>query len=113
MIIFDGNDFLMAVSICMLLAMVAIGAFLIVRVCVIWGSFSQLLEEGDYSRSNKDEAKKYGWFSGCYWMLITAAFLAWGFITNRWDRSWIIWPVAGVAYGAIYAILKAARQKSE
>nr|MCR4607106.1 XRE family transcriptional regulator [Oscillospiraceae bacterium] len=71
------------------------------------------LEEGDYSRSSKDELKKYGWFHGCFWMLVTAAFLAWSFITNRWDRSWIIWPVAGVAYGAIYAILKAARQKSE
>jgi amino acid transporter len=113
MIIFDGNDFLAAVSICVMLAIIAIGVFMIVRVCIIWDGFHQLLEEGDYSRSSKDELKKYGWFHGCFWMLVTAAFLAWSFITNRWDRSWIIWPVAGVAYGAIYAILKAARQKSE
>ena len=112
MIIFDENDFLCAVSICMLLAIVAIGVFLIVRVSVIWDGYHQLLEEGDYSRASKDEMKKYGWFHGCFWMLVTAGYLAWSFITNRWDQTWIIWPVAGVAYGAIYAVLKAMHQKN-
>ncbi len=112
MIIFDGNEFLAAVSICVMLAIVAMGVFMIVRVSIIWGGFHQLLEEGDYSRSNKEEEQRLGWFHSCFWMLVTAAFLAWGFITNRWDRAWIIWPVAGVAYGAIYAIIKAVRQKS-
>lgn len=113
MIIFDGNDFLAAVSICVMLAIISLGAFLIVRVSVIWGSFHQLLEEGDYSRANKEEEKKYGWFHGAFWMLVTAGYLGWSFITNAWDRTWIVWPVAGAAYGAIYAIVKAARQKSE
>ena len=112
MIIFDGDDFLMVVSICIMLAIIAMGVFMIVRVSIIWDGYHQLLEEGDYSRATKDQVRKYGWFSGCYWMLATAAFLAWGFITNRWDRAWIIWPVAGVAYGAIYAILKAMHQKN-
>ena len=112
MIIFDGDDFLAAVSVCVMLAIIAMGVFMIVRVSIIWDGYHQLLEEGDYSRATKDQARKYGWFSGCYWMLATAAFLAWGFITNRWDRAWIIWPVAGVAYGAIYAILKAMHQKN-
>ena len=113
MIFAENNEFLQIVSVCVLLVMVALGAFLIVRVAIIWGSFQQLLEEGDYSRSNKDLEKKYGWFSSSFWMLVTAGYLAWSFITNAWDRTWIVWPVAGVAYGAIYAILKAARQKSE
>ncbi len=112
MIIFDGNDFLAAVSICVLLAIVAIGVFMIVRVCIIWDGFHQLLEEGDYSRSNKEEERKYGWFHGCFWMLVTAGYLAWSFITNGWDRTWIVWPVAGVAYGAIYAVIKALHQKN-
>ena len=112
MVLAEEDSFLHIVSVCILLLMVALGAFLIVRVSIIWGGFHQLLEEGDYSRSNKEDEKKYGWFHGAFWMLVTAAFLAWSFITNSWDRSWIIWPVAGVAYGAIYAILKAARQRS-
>nr|MCR4606983.1 helix-turn-helix domain-containing protein [Oscillospiraceae bacterium] len=88
--IFAGEDsYFHVVSVALLLGLIALGVFLIVRVSIIWGGFSQLLEEGDYSRSSKDELKKYGWFHGCFWMLVTAAFLAWSFITNRWDRSWI------------------------
>ena len=33
-----------------------------------------------------------------------AAYLAWGFLTNDWKKNWIIWPVAGVAYGAVRGI---------
>ncbi len=112
MVFAEEDSFIHIVSVGILLAMVAIGVFLIVRVGIIWGGFSQLLEEGDYSRSSKEDTRRLGWINGCYWMLVTAAFLAWSFITNSWDRSWIIWPVAGVAYGAIYAIFKAVRQKS-
>ncbi|MBQ9031296.1 MAG: hypothetical protein IJ106_07575 [Parasporobacterium sp.] len=43
--------------------------------------------------------------------IVLAAYLAWSFISSSWDRSWIIWPVAGVAYGAFYAVIKAVHQK--
>ena len=49
--------------------------------------------------------------SGIYWSLVTAIFLGYSFYTDRWDRSWIIWPVAGVAYGVIYGILRAMKRK--
>ena len=107
-----GNEFYSVLGVCALLVLIAVGVFLIVRTGIIWGGFKQLLEEGDYSREEKADAKKYGWISGTYWMLVTAAFLAWSFISNSWDRTWIIWPIAGVAYGAFYAILKAAGRKN-
>lgn len=40
-----------------------------------------------------------------YWMVITAGFLAYSFITGDWGRSWIIWPVAGVLFGAIMSVM--------
>ena len=43
---------------------------------------------------------------------MTAAYLAVSFLTDAWDRSWIIWPVAAVAYGAVFGIIKALRQKN-
>ena len=94
-----------------LLVLAGIGVLLIVRVSILWGAFQQLLEEGDYSRENKALARSHSAFSGIYWGLVTAAFLAWSFFTNKWDRSWIIWPVAGVAYGAIFGIIRAMRRR--
>ena len=110
--IFGDESILQVLAVCVLLVLVAIGVLLIVRASVIWGSYQQLLEEGDYSREAKAESRKYGWICGTYWMLITAAFLAWSFITGNWGRTWIIWPIAGVAFGAVYEIVKAVRRKN-
>ena len=41
-----------------------------------------------------------------YWSLAVAGYLAFSFIIGRWDRSWIIWPVAGVLYGSIIGITR-------
>ena len=37
----------------------------------------------------------------------TAIYLAYSFITQRWDFTWIVWPVAGVLFVAVYGILQA------
>ena len=41
-----------------------------------------------------------------YWSLATALYLAVSFITMRWEITWIIWPVAGVLFGAVATITK-------
>ena len=46
-----------------------------------------------------------------YWCLVTAIYLGYSFITQRWDISWIVWPVAGVSYGAVRGIVKSFRSK--
>lgn len=87
------------------LAMIAIGVWMIVRVSIIWGSYQKLLEEGEYCRKTK--RSKNSLLSGIYWSLITAAYLGYSFWTGGWNRSWIIWPVAGVAYAAVRQIEEA------
>lgn len=110
--LFSEEEFVYVIAVCVLLAIAAVGVLLIVRSSIIWGSYQQLLEEGDYSREAKAESKKYGWISGSYWLLVTAGFLAWSFITGKWDQTWIVWPVAAVAYAAVYEIAKALRRKN-
>ena len=111
MIFGQEESFGQVLAVCVLLFLVAVGALLIVRAAIIWGSFQQLLEEGDYSREAKEESRKYGWISSSYWLLVTAGYLAWSFLSGKWDQTWIVWPIAGVAFGAIYAIAKAIRRK--
>lgn len=111
LIFFGDENFGQVIAVCMLLVLISVGALLIVRSSIIWGGYQQLLEEGDYSREAKADARKYGWLTGSYWLLVTAGYLAWSFITQKWDQTWIVWPVAGVSYGAIYEIAKALRRK--
>lgn len=101
------------VSVVVQLALAAVGVFLLVRVAIVWEGFRMLLEEGDYTREAKQDRKQHGHLSGIYWLLVTAGYLAWSFATQAWDRTWIVWPVAAVAYGAVFGIAKALRQRNE
>ena len=105
-----GDSFLQVAGIASVLVLAEIGVLLIVRVSIIHGSFQILLEEGSYSRESKDESQKYGYIGGIYWCVVTAAYLLWSFLGNNWNQSWIIWPVAGVAYGAVCGIAQALRK---
>ncbi len=100
------EDMTSVLSVCVMLLIIAIGVYFIVRTCVIWGGFQKLLEEGDYAR----DRKKAEPIIGIFWMIVTAAYLAYSFITMDWARSWIIWPVAGVLCGILYEILKLKRK---
>ena len=99
-------------SVAALLVLVAVGVLLIVRVSIVWDGYKILLEEGDYARESKLDKKRHGDVSRIYWGLVTAAYLAVSFLTMAWERTWIIWPVAAVAYGAVFGIIKALRQKN-
>ena len=106
------NSFVYGIAVALLLTFVAIGVLLIVRASTVWGSFQQLLEEGGYSRANKEESQRNELLSTIYWCSVTAGFMAYSFITQRWDRSWIVWPVAGVVYGIVIAVASSLRKKN-
>ena len=104
LLLWRGDDEWMGVlGISAILLLVAVGVHIIVKTSIPWGGYQMLLEQGDYSRALKRGNSKY---SGIYWGIITAAYLAVSFLTNRWDMTWIFWPVAGVLYGVVVEIVK-------
>jgi len=107
----DRDTFAHIVSVAAMFVLVGIGVLLIVRSSILWGAFQQLLEEGEYSRQAKQNANSLGPLNGIYWGLVTAGYLAWSFISGDWTRTWIIWPVAAVAFGAVCGIVRALRRK--
>lgn len=109
--IIENNDFNMALGISVLLVMVALGVLMIVRVNIVMNAMKMLLEEGDYSRANKHENKRNSLITEVYWMSVTAFYLLVSFLTKRWDISWLVWPVAGICYGILIAILKMMHSK--
>ena len=80
---------------------------------IIKGSYDILLQEGDYTISEKKLKKKLDAFSGAYWCIATAIYLGWSFWTMRWDFTWIIWPVAGVLFAAASGIFRAVMQNEK
>ena len=102
-----GNDFAAICAVCLTLVMAGIGAHLFIRVGIPWESLKKLLQQGDYTRAAKRERSRLGALSAVYWLIVVAIFLAWGFHTDGWADAWIVWPIAGVLYGALAALLSA------
>ena len=99
----NNTDVLPVVGVAGLLVLVAVGVKMIVLTCIRHDGYDKLLEEGDFTRMNK----KAGKYDGIYWAIVLAIYLGWSFVTNRWEMTWIVWPIAGVFYAAYHEIMKA------
>lgn len=103
MAVMGEDEMFTELSVCSMLVMIAAGVFLIVSAGVVWGCYKKLLQEDDYTPVKKAGSSRSTGIASIYWSLATALYLGYSFLTNRWDRSWIIWPVAGVLFGAVEA----------
>lgn len=96
--------FFLICCVCLLLILVSIGVYLIIRAQARWESYQKLLEEGDYTPEKKAENKRNAPLVVFYWCFVTALYLGISLYTNLWERSWIVWPVAGVLFAAVLAL---------
>lgn len=90
---------------CLLLAMASVAVYLFISSGCVRESYNQLLREGEFDREEIERNRPANHFGGFYWPIITAAYLAWSFITGDWRISWVIWPVAGLVFAGISALL--------
>ncbi|MBQ8613255.1 MAG: helix-turn-helix transcriptional regulator [Ruminiclostridium sp.] len=104
------TDFIGASMVCIMFLFEAAGAFFLVKTSCIQSGFDKLLQEDDYTPEKKKD-KVSGVISTVYWLLATAVFLVWSFITNSWEITWIVWAVAGVLYPAVLGIAKLIKSK--
>ena len=110
--ILSESDFTQVLLLCVTLLLAGMGVVSFILVGVRWASMERLLREGDFTartqsgtrmrRERLDEQLSYA-----YWLLATTIYLAWSFLTNDWGRTWIVWPVAGVLFGAIRILVGA------
>ena len=109
---FELSEFVCVCCVCLLLVMIAAGVFIISKEGIIQESYNKLLQLGEYAEEEKELRRKTSFFPAAYWCLATAVYLGISFWKNDWGRSWIVWPVAGVLFAALYGIVKAvARSK--
>ena len=102
-----ASDYVCITCTNVMLAFIALGVYAIIRSSVVMAGFDKLLQQGDYTEDNKRRGRRLSFLPGAYWCLATAVYLFWSFRTELWERTWIVWPVAGLLYVALYGILKA------
>lgn len=107
------NEFMACIGVGLLLCMIAVGVYLLVKTGIIWESYEKLLQEGEYNKIAKRNNKKNELIGEIYWMIVAAIYLAYSFITFDWHKTWIVWPIAGVLFAALIAILNIIHNKEE
>ncbi len=105
------NHFRGGVSASLMFLLVGIGVFLIVYANSVGNGYEMLLDLNDVSviNGNGDNNMKPVRYINktaetivsVYWPTVTCLYLALSFLTFRWDITWIIWPIAGVAHRAV------------
>lgn len=102
---FTQKGLYLTTSVNILLVLVAAGVHILVRVGMVHEGYTRLLQTGDYTPKKKQIARRIEAFPGIYWCTATAIYLADSFYSNNWGRSWIIWPIAGILFAALYAAI--------
>ena len=103
----EAPDAFIAAMAALLLLIVSAGVNLLIRAGIIHSCYEMLLQENEYTKSEKSKSRHLDAVSGIYWCAVTAVYLGWSFVTDAWDKTWIIWPVAGVAFAVVAGITKA------
>ena len=84
------------IGVCVLLAICSIGVYILVLSGMTNAAYNKLLQEGDYTKEKKEANTLIGNVMGVYWLLATAIYLTWSFISCDWHITWIVWVIAGV-----------------
>ena len=108
----DNDLFLMAMlSFSFLIA--GVGVICFIKTGIVWASYEKLLQEGEYSKENKEKPSIAAAVYTAYWVITTAVYVGYSLSSNNWGQSWVILVVAGVMFPAIVAITNAFDKKSK
>lgn len=109
----EDNELLIVFMLAVFLIVAGIGVVHFIRSGVVWASYEKLLQEGDYTKEKKKNQSVASSVSGAYWLIVTAIYLAYNFITDNWDKSWIVWPIAGVMFPVVLMITNLVGKKEK
>ncbi len=94
----ENNEPLIINMVSITLFITGIGVFLLVNANSVWESFKIILQEENYTKDKKENKSSSTNISSIYWGVVFAIFLGYSLFTNDWQRSWIVWPIAGVLF---------------
>ena len=112
-IINADSDLFLIIMLSLSFLIAGVGVICFIKTGIIWASYEKLLQEGEYSKENKEKPSLSSDIYTAYWVIAAAVYLGYSLSSNNWGQSWIIWVVAGVIFPAVIAITNAFEKKSK
>lgn len=97
---------IVVMSVSLLLVLIAVGVYRIVWAETIDETYKVLLQVEEYEPLEKKITNRIQWFPGAYWLTVVALYLAVSLVTQGWDRTYVIWPVAALLFAAAKHLIR-------
>lgn len=99
---FTENEFYVVFSLTGTIFLAGIAVLLFIIVGVRWASMQKLLKEGEFAPSEKWKNRIKESVATIYWLTAAAIYIGWSLVTDDWQSTWVVWPIAGVLFaGAV------------
>lgn len=105
------NDDFSTYGVAVFMTLVALAVFLFIYYGNIQGAYTKLLVESHISAEKKEEERVVGAVAAIVWPLATAVFLFTGFVFQRWDINWAIFPITGILFGMFSNVYHISKRK--
>lgn len=102
--LFTEKDFFTVVMLAATIFLAGIGTVFFIISGVRWASMQKLLQEGEFAPQEKRKSRIKEAVGTAYWLSATAVYLGWSFLTNDWQITWLIWPVAGILFAVVMCL---------
>ncbi|MBD3690140.1 helix-turn-helix transcriptional regulator [Nanchangia anserum] len=98
------NDAREVALLCGAIATVACGVYLLVRRGMCTAAYDELTRDATAQRAKG----LHDTVNTVYWSVALVLYFGYSFLVpGAWGYSWLIWPIAAIAYGAVTAIVEA------
>lgn len=104
LLLFDAREFLVVVMLTITMLIAGIGVVFLIISGVQWASMQKLLKEGEFAPEEIKKSRIKEAVGRPYWLIITAIYLGWSFLTNDWGITWVVWPIAGILFAAVMSL---------
>lgn len=111
--VFLQKDFLTVIMLTVTMLIAGIGTALYIVSGVRRASMQKLLKEGEFAPNEKRKNRIKDAIGKAYWLIATAVYLGWSFLSADWQITWIVWPIAGIIFAVVMCLcnLLADREK--
>lgn len=101
---FTENEFLTVIMLAVTMILAGFGAAFFIIAGVRWASMQKLLKEGEFAPKVKRRSQIKETVAAVYWLAATAIYLGWSLITDAWEITWVVWPIAGVLFALVMCL---------
>lgn len=105
------SEMMILLMLVLLLVLVDLGLYLLIPTATVNEAYKKLLHQGQYAYDKIEENKRIMGFATFYWTLVLALYIGWSLWTMAWGITWIVWPVAGLLFVALFGLLNFVKMK--